>query len=116
MSETVRWDKIKHKIWLKQKWERAKEKGRAIGRWCAEHPLEAITIVGSIAGVTKKASNAYCAHREDVRRRRDFWDPRTGRHSYVRRDLKAWEEEEVDERYNNGESYVKIFRDMNLLK
>ena len=116
MSETVKWSKIKWKLYFQQKKERAKEKLRGLGRWIAEHPMETLAIAGGAAGVVKKTSNMYCAHREDVRRRRDFWDPRTGRHSIVKRDLKRWEEEEVDERYTNGESYVKIFRDMNLLK
>ena len=116
MGETVKWSKVKHKIWLEQKIARGKERMKAVGNWVLEHPMEALAIAGSTGVTVRKVSNMYCAHREDVRRRRDFWDPRTGRHSNIKRDLKPWESEEVDERYQNGESYVKIFRDMKLLK
>ena len=116
MSETVRWDKVKRKIWLKQTWEKTKMKAVQAGNWVIENPIAAVTILGTCATLVGKAGRIYTTHAEDVRRRRDFYDPRTGKHTNIKRDLKGWEAEEVDERYNNGESYVKIFRSMNLMK
>ena len=115
-NKVPRWNDIKRKIWIQNTWNKIKLGAKSTWDWVLEHPMETIAIAGGVAGVTKKACGAYKTHAEDVRRRRDFYDPRTGRHSYVRRDLKGWEEELIDERYNNGESYVSILRDMNLMK
>lgn len=115
-DKTVRWDSIKRKIWFQQKVARIKDGAKRFGNWVIENPIAAMTLAGMTAGIVNKASRAYCTHAEDVRRRRDFYDTRTGRHAHIRRDLKAWEQEEVDERFQQGESYVKIFRDMNILK
>jgi hypothetical protein len=116
MAETVKWNKVKYKIWFKQTYERAKDKGRALVSWIAEHPMEAVALGGVAAGVVRKTSNAYCTYKEDVRRNTDYWDPRTGTHAHIRRKLKPAEQETVDERFRKGESYVQIFRDMNILK
>ena len=115
-EKTVRWDEIKHKVWLKNTWNKVKDKAARAGNWILEHPIEAATLGGVAASIVSKGTKAYCTHAETVRRNRDFYDPRTGRHVYAKRNLKGWEEELIDERYNNGESYVSIFRDLNLMK
>ena len=115
-QKTVEWNKIKYKVWAKNEWEKAKAAAKNAVNWTFEHPMEAVALVGAAAGLTNKVGKIYCTRKEVVRRKRDFYDTRTGRHVYAKRNLKPWEEELVDERFKNGESYVSIFRDMNLMK
>ena len=114
MGETVKWNDIKRKIWLQQKMARFKAGCKAAGKWVLEHPMEALALGGGAATLIKKGSNMYCAHAEDVRRRRDFYDTRTGRHSVLTRDLRRSEQVEVDRRFTAGETYVHIFDDMGI--
>lgn len=115
-EKTVKWSEVKYKIWIKQKIESAKAKCKAAGNWIAAHPAEAVAIAGAAVGIARKTSNAYCAHREDVRRTKEYWDPRSGSYAKISRKLKPAEQVRVAERYSNGESYKQIFWDMGLLK
>lgn len=114
MSEKVLWNEVKRKVALKQKVEKVKEAGAKAWHWCLENPMPALAVLGSAASIVTKATRAYGVHTENVRRRRDFYDPRTGKHVIAKRDLKIWESDEIDERFRNGESYAHIFRDMNI--
>lgn len=126
-DKTVRWDDIKRKIWLKQTFERVKMKlkdtfefvkGILTGAilWCKNHPVKAASIASSAAYVVGKFAKIYVTHAESVRRDRDFYDPRTGRHTKARRNVKPWESAEIDRRYNQGEPYSQILRDLGLAR
>lgn len=84
--------------------------------FCIENPIAAALIAGTASSAITQATKAYKDHNEMVRRRRDFFDPRTGRHCFAKRDLDPNEQAYVDARHDNGETYVKILSDMGLLK
>lgn len=120
-----RWDDIKRKVWLKNEYEKAKDKVKcgakkvgdaAIGvvNWTKENPFAAAMLAAAGAKIISTGARSYSLHAEGLRRERDFYDPRTGRHTITKRNLRPWESEEVDFRYDNGESYVSIFRDMGI--
>lgn len=100
----------------------AKEKvimaGSKAMNFALENPILSILIIGLATDATKSVAKMYVTHAEDVRRRRDFFDPRTGRHNLIKRDLDPDEQAYVDERYRNDSSvtYSQIFSDMDLLK
>lgn len=115
MSEkTVNLKELKLKIAIKQRIEKAKATGKKAVDWCIENPMAALAILGAGTSIVTKTTRAYNTHAENVRRRRDFYDTRTGKHVIAKRDLDIWESDEVDERFRNGESYAKIFREMNI--
>ena len=115
-QKTVRWDEVKRKIWLKNTWAKIKWRAAKVGQWMVEHPMETIAAAGATAGVAKKLSGAYKVHAEEVRRDRDFYNPRNGHHSKITRKLRPAEQVEVSRRFNNGEDYDSIFFDMGILK
>lgn len=84
--------------------------------WGMEHPAEAVAVTGlAIRGIMKVSSVAQTVI-EERRRNLEFWDPRTGRYSKIKRQLKPKERQIVIERYQNKEPYDKIFYDMKLLR
>ena len=87
-----------------------------LGTWCVEHPLALITVAGVAMSIGDKTYKMAKLRSEDVRRKRTFYDPRKGRYTQARRDLTAYELEELDARYDRGESYNHILLDMGLLK
>ena len=87
-----------------------------IAIFCTENPITAALFVGVGTTAINSVSKAYCAHAEQVRRDRDYFDPRTGKHAIAKRKLDAYEQAYVDEQYNLGRSYVSILSDMELLK
>lgn len=89
---------------------------KAVGDWCAENPFLTMAIVGGLASFSSKTYKTVKLHNENVRRRRTFYDPRKGRYSEARRDLRGYELDEIDARYDAGESYNHILMDMGLLK
>lgn len=105
---------------IKEGFKKAGEKTangfKAAGQWVSENPMTAMVIAGSIASASTKTYKTIKLHNEDVKRRRTFYDPRKGRYSEARRDLRPWELDEIDARYDHGESYNHILMDMNLLK
>ena len=62
-----------------------------------------------VAGVAK-------LHEDKVHRERDFYDPRVGKTTRASRKLKSYELNEIERRYNRGESYQSILFDMGLWK
>lgn len=84
--------------------------------WGMEHPAEAIALAGLVVGGTKKVSSAIQTHEENKRRDTDYYDPRTGLHSWSKRKLKPKERMMIRERYDRGESYDRILYDMGLLR
>lgn len=84
--------------------------------FCAENPIAAALIAGTATTAIQSSAKAYTAHVEQVRRERDYFDPRTGKHAIAKRKLDAYEQAFVDEQYALGKSYVQILHDMELLK
>lgn len=85
-------------------------------KWANENKELAMFLAAVAVKLGKNGAKAYVAYSENVRKRRRFYDPRTGKYSYIRRDLTSYEQNVVDLRYANGETYWMIFYDMGLLK
>lgn len=84
--------------------------------WVADHPVETSAILGVTATTVSKAYKFAKLHEEKTHRDLDFYDPRNGRYTRAKRKPKNWELDEIEYRYNRGESYNEILRDMNLRK
>ena len=89
---------------------------KALVNWAVENPALAIGAATAMIPLANKVIRFKQYQAEDRRRATDYYDPRNGRHVYVRRPLNRSEQIEVDRRYDAGESYTKIFDDMRLLK
>ena len=85
-------------------------------KWVNDNKEFAMFLAAVAVKLGKSGAKSYLAYSENVRKRRRFYDPRTGKYSYIRRDLTSYEQNVVDLRYANGESYWMIFYDMGLLK
>lgn len=118
--ETVRWNDVKRKVWLKNEFNKAKaavcKAANDVKNFVVNNPVESAAIAGAAMTIVSKGTKAYCTHAENVRRETDFYDTRTGTHAHAKRRLKTREQTEIDERFRNGESYISILNDMNLLK
>lgn len=101
---------------VKEKFEAGKEKVKAGIEYVDEHREVVLPLVIGGLAVAKKAAATHATYKEEKDRRTRFWDPRTGRYTYSKRILKDREEQEVETRYRNGESYREILSDMGLTK
>lgn len=109
-------NELKFKIWLSNAKKKVVDAATKTVKWVKENPIAAATIAGAVASSASKGYRAYRLHEEKVARDRRFYDPRTGKYTTSRRNLKGWELDEIEERYNNGESYNSILRDLGLRK
>lgn len=108
---------------FKEKFEdfkgRIAQKFKDLKQWISEHFYEiltAVVFVGPvILSVLKEVNKARAASLQARREQREIYDPRKGRYYTLRRTPKAWEWEEIDERYEAGENYSSILRDMRLI-
>ena len=103
---------------IKERFSEMKDKiidnGKKIGNWVIENPIAAATIIGCASSCVSKGYKFARLHEDKVHRARDFYDPRTGKTTRSKRNPKGWELDEIEFRYNNGESYNHILADMNL--
>lgn len=104
------------KNWCSETAEKVGTRARLIAEWIHDNPVAAVTIATAAASCANKGYKAYKLYDENKRRNRMFYDPRAHRWSEAKRNLRWYENDEVDARYNNGESYHKILGDMRLLK
>lgn len=95
-----------------------KAKGAALGvwGWAKDHPMESLGIVTAGLGVTKKTLGIRKVKTEERRRETEFYNPRTGMYSKIKRPLTAKEKSYAEKRFRNGDSWNDIFSDMKILK
>lgn len=94
----------------------AKKTAKNVGRWCVNHPGEAITI-GLAAGTTiNRGLKWHQTAMENYRRKVDYYDPRTGHHAIAKHPLSPKQQAQIERRYRNGETYTEVLYDMRLLK
>lgn len=115
-EDRINYKALKTKIWLKDKKEKAKAMAFKALDWCSKNPMAAASLGGAAVAGLKTVRKLANNHYEEVDRRRRFYDPRTGRYTYIRRDLTPAEDAYVTRRFKNGESYSEIFYDMGLIK
>ena len=98
---------------------RAEVKAKAISDWAKLHADEILVASAVVIPVVTKGAheiNKAKANREEkIHRERDIYDPRKGRTYRCKRTPKQWEYDEIDARYDAGENYSHILRDMHLI-
>lgn len=108
---------------VKDVWRSAKEFGedayRAGKEFYKEHEKEVKAIAPYVVAAAlmtgKQMSKNVRAIKERSEREARFYDPRTGRYCYARRELTPAEQMNVERRYSLGESYTEILYSMKLL-
>ena len=114
-NDIPKWDEIKDKIALEQKWARVKQFGKDCWDWVKEHPVEIIAGVAASAKILHEVNKAM--DRADQRASKcRVYDFRRHQTIYLRRPMKNWEIEEYNERYDSGEDAIDILRDMGLAR
>ena len=116
MADETNINELKFKVWLSNAKKKVMDAATKTVKWVKENPIAAATIAGAVASSASKGYRAYQIYEEKVARNRRFYDPRTGKYTTSRRNLRGWELDEIEERYNNGESYNSILRDLGLRK
>lgn len=85
--------------------------------YAIEHPGQAIAAVSAFGVAAGKVAKIQQVKAEDRRRKRDFYDPRTGRWCSAKKDLSPDQEMYIERRHRvNKETYREILYDMGLLK
>ena len=115
--ETIDTRTFKEKV---ESWKaQAKIKAEAALKWASTHADEIIVAAAIILPVSTKCAHeinkAKIYHEEKIHRTRDIYDPRKGRTYRCKRTPKQWEYDEIDARYDAGENYSHILRDMHLI-
>ena len=94
-------------------------KARDAKQWISENKEVAVGIatvaIPSIAALGGKVVSRNKVAKEEKRRARDFYDPRTGRHWVCKRNPSIKEQIRIENRYKLGESYGSILKDMKLI-
>ena len=108
---------------IKDVWYRAKEFGedayRAGKEFYKEHEKEVKAVapyaVAAVFMAGKHLTKNAKTDKEKNERNTRFYDPRTGRYCYARRELTPAEQMSIERRYHLGESYTEILYSMKLL-
>lgn len=94
-------------------------KAKEAGQWISENKEVAIGVatvaIPSIAAFGGKVVSRNKVAKEEKRRARDYYDPRTGRHWVCKRTPSMKDQLRIEARYKAGESYGSILKDMKLI-
>lgn len=108
------WRKIKQTVvtvWDKLEWQFAR-----FVAWCLRNwDLFLILFAGAVA-IIKEALKLRRAKLDEDYRNRRFYDRRTDRWCYANKHLNKKEQNIIESRYQDGETYRSILNDMGLLK
>lgn len=108
--------KVKAEIKIKKGLQKVGDGAKAVGTWAVTHPMEALTVASSVAGVVNVGMRVKNKHDEKVRIETRFWDPRTGTYSWSKRRLKPGEKRMLETRSRNGELKSDVLYQWGLLK
>jgi hypothetical protein len=94
-------------------------KAREAKQWASENKELVIGIatvtIPAAAGFGGKLISRNKVAKEEKRRARDYYDPRTGRHWVCKRTPSVKEQIRIENRYEHGESYGSILKDLKLI-
>lgn len=114
--EQINFEELKTKLKIEEAKRKAKETALKAAYWAADNKELVIGAGTLLLGGARLAYKQHAQNREDRIRERRFYDPRKGRYSEARRNLSKKELNQIEKRYDNGESYRSILDDMGLLK
>lgn len=110
----------KKKKKIKDLYEKAKIKAKAVGQWVADNKEIVIVAVPAGVAIIKLAYNgvnkAIQHHDERVLKDKRIYDRSIGRYLTLRRPLTSSEQLELTRRKENGENTAWILDDMGLLR
>lgn len=104
---------------LKEGAKKAAKKLEPVGRYVTEHPMETLAALASALAVGKTAKTLFgktSAERERERIDHQYYDPRTGAHWQLTRQLSNRERAELMARQRSGEYTEDILEDLGVLK
>ena len=84
--------------------------------WCIQNWEILLVLLSALTGLTKHISKVKSAKAEEEYRNRRFYDRRTDRWCYANKHLTRKQQNLIEERYLDGESYRSILDSMGLLK
>lgn len=108
------WNVVKEKA--TDLWDKFTDGIAAFTRWCVDNKELAITLSVSVLGIVKQVLKIAANRRDESYRNRRFYDRRTDRWCYARKNLTKNQQRIIEERYQDGETYRSILDSMGLLK
>lgn len=84
--------------------------------WCVKNKELAIFLLSALVTIVKHTTKIVKMRKEDEWRNRRFYDRRTDRWCYARKHLSRRQQNIIEERYRDGETYRSILDSMGLLK
>lgn len=108
--------------WMKVKkfaaktWDKATDVLAKVLVWCLQNWQVTLALLGALGGLLKQVSKLKKARDEEEYRNRRFYDRRTDRWCYANKHLSKKQQNIIEERYLDGESYRSILDSMDLLK
>lgn len=108
--------KTRTKVFFLNLWDRITTAMAKFLAWVVKNRTLAIFLFSSILTLVKNGCKIYRIKKEEEWRYRRFYDRRTDRWSYARRRPNKRQEEIIERRYRDGETYRSILDDMGLLK
>ena len=88
----------------------------AVVNFMKENPLVAVALIGLAKSLLTNSSRLISQYHDRERHDRGFFDRRKGKWSYAKKTPNRYQLEEIEWRYNNGESYRSILDDLGILK
>lgn len=108
------WNTIKEKA--ANLWDKITDGIAAFARWCVDNKEVAITLLCTVLGLVKQSLKIAAKKQDEAYRNRRFYDRRTDRWCYARKNLTKNQQRIIEERYQDGETYRSILDSMGLLK
>lgn len=104
------------KGWAAKKWDRFTDWLAKAAVWCVQNWQIVLALLSAATGILKYALKVKKGKDEEEFRNRRFYDRRTDRWCYANRHLNKKQQNIIEERYLDGESYRSILDSMGLLK
>ena len=107
----------KVKKWAADAWDKFTTLLAKAIAWCVENKELTLMLGSSLIGAVKYTAKVIRTKREDEDwRNRRFYDRRTDRWCYAKKHLNRKQENIIERRYRDGETYREILDSMGLLK
>lgn len=111
-------DKFIQKVskWASEVWDKFTTVAAKFIAWCVANKELAFVIFSSLVTAWKYTVKVIKLKKEEEWRNRRFYDRRTDRWCYAKKKLNRRQENIIEERYRDGETYREILDSMGLLK
>ena len=109
-----KWEEFKRKA--ADLWDRFQDKLAKALVWCIQNWQVTLTLLSASCGILKHILKIRKGKQEEEYKNRRFYDRRTDRWCYAKRHLNKKQQNIIEERYLDGESYRAILDSMGLLK